>query len=445
MQLKSNINSIPKNESLLANISANKQGNPFGVTEESLNDEFAKLLDGAQVNPLDLKSQEIPTTTADDLIGNKELNKNVLVEAMPIPITEEKPTPSSVANDVTAMNVTANTLDSQVPVTTLNSNQEQILTKLGKSEVITNPDNSMKNVQEGELQSIKDILKVDGQKNIQLNRNAEDASRQFMPGRKSIFDITKNAISPAPSAPLAAQMNPVNPVDPDNLMTKPSAFGQKLMAQMAYQNDAKDSIFNKKLESKLESISRSTPQNKIMEMMLEQDVRAMDRHIQVAGASNQNMDLGSQLATHTPKVFDMNSLRGTENRDVIIDQIQNYIIQAKAASEPKVEMSFRHQELGIIDLQVQKAAGDQISISIATNSAEGMKFFTQNQGELLGSLTSAGIKVADLKLDNNSTASDFSQDSGQRQQQGPAGDQRQQDSRRREELWNLFKERREAA
>jgi hypothetical protein len=44
----------------------------------------------------------------------------------------------------------------------------------------------------------------------------------------------------------------------------------------------------------------------------------------------------------TTKVFDMSQLNG--NQDVI-NQIQDYIIQAKASSEPTVQMSFASQRL----------------------------------------------------------------------------------------------------
>ena len=63
---------------------------------------------------------------------------------------------------------------------------------------------------------------------------------------------------------------------------------------------------------------------------------------------------------------------------------------------------FRHQELGQVDLTIQKAGGDQLNIMVGANSTEAMKFFTQNRGELLQSLTQAGVSVGDFKLDSSS-------------------------------------------
>ena len=132
------------------------------------------------------------------------------------------------------------------------------------------------------------------------------------------------------------------------------------------------------------------------------------------------------------------------NQDVI-NQIQDYIIQAKASSEPTVQMTFNHQDLGMVDLVVQKAHGDNVSIMINTHSMEGSKFFTQNQTELLQTLTQSGVNVSEFKLDssnntNNNGQDNFGQNSRNSQHQHASDDkqQRNQDSERRQELWNLL-------
>jgi flagellar hook-length control protein FliK len=110
-------------------------------------------------------------------------------------------------------------------------------------------------------------------------------------------------------------------------------------------------------------------------------------------------------------------------------------------------MSFDHKELGKVDLMVQKGAGDQLNISIGTNSVEAAKFFNRNQADLLGSLAQSGIQVGDFKLEtsqgNNNQSQ--SQDSSKQQfAQGQKGQhqsefgQREQDSKKREELWEQF-------
>lgn len=425
MQLKSNINSMPLNLDSLAKLGAKEQENVLAQNTSS--DEFAKLLGSVDLGEEQLVSSQ-NTGLNTEVIALEEVNQQL-------------------QSDVDSASIPVNKISTETHATLMN-HQQSSLGEVNQPNVdISSSLNNSKNESAENLKA-SDLnapdLKTIVEKTVELpkNRNAEDASRQFMPGRKSIFDVAKNSDN---KVQVTNQEASNKLLDLENFMSRQSPTVQKRIAHKTYQNEVKSSLLNKKLAEKIDSIARPIPKNNIMQMMLEQDVKAMDRHIQVQAPTNQSSDLGSQLATQAPKVFDLSSLRGSESRDAVIDQIQNYIVQAKAASEPKVEMSFKHHELGVIDLQVQKTTGDQISISIGSNSTEGMKFFTQNQSELLGSLTSAGIKVAELKLDSTNSQSDFTQDSGQRQRQEFAGDQRQQDSKRREELWSLFKERREAA
>jgi hypothetical protein len=116
-------------------------------------------------------------------------------------------------------------------------------------------------------------------------------------------------------------------------------------------------------------------------------------------------------------------------------------------------MSFNHQDLGQVDLLVQKGHGNQISVMINSHSAEGTKFFSQNRGDLLHTLNSSGLQIADLKLDTTSNMNSGSQSFDQRednnsrhfgQSQHHASNGRQHrddDSRRRAELWELFRNR----
>lgn len=473
MQLKSNINTAKGSVELLSTspLGVNEQSNLLGNKSDISSNEFASMLDNTkalgealnqtaqyhQLNPainpeyntnvnakLNLPNE---LQAGKDLQGQLSQSQNPMGEVLAtgslgasqsietqgnqgILGQNEVSLKSSELNNTILFGEGSGEVSGKVPVA-LNGDQGQISTA---------KNNLLGNTTQSDLKSI-----LEGSQNLEMkHKNAEDASRQFVPQRKSIFDVAKGN----EAARLNTEKNVPsgqNLVSLDNFVNRQAPSVQQRLAHQAYQNKVETSLLNKKLESKLESIGRPTPKNNIMEMMLDQDVKAMDRHIHIQGSGAHSNELSNSLATQTPKVFDMSSLKGTDNRDAIIDQVQNYIVQAKAASEPKVEMSFKHHELGLIDLQVHKATGDQITISIAASTPEGMKFFTQNQNELLGSLSNAGIKVSDLKLETSNGQSDFSQDPGQKHRQETAGDQRQQESRKREELWNLFRERREAA
>lgn len=158
----------------------------------------------------------------------------------------------------------------------------------------------------------------------------------------------------------------------------------------------------------------------------------------------------------TPKVFDMSQVK-TENASQILNQITDYIVQAKAAKEPTVSMRMNHNDLGMIDITVTKTPGiqqDALAINIGTHSQDGKNFFQQNSKDLFSHLTTAGFNISDLKVEtpSQSAKSDFDMNHQGRQgsQQGErhAGseqNQRRQDSDRRQELWNLLKEDKEAA
>lgn len=150
-----------------------------------------------------------------------------------------------------------------------------------------------------------------------------------------------------------------------------------------------------------------------------------------------------------PKVFDMNNIKTSEPNQ-IINQISDYIVQAKAAKEPTVNMKVNHQELGMIDITVSKAGAinqDAVAINIGTHSIDGKNFFQQNAKELLSHLSSAGISVSDMKVETPSQSAksgfDFNSQSGRNQagadkQFGSEQGQRRHDADRRQDLWKLL-------
>lgn len=149
------------------------------------------------------------------------------------------------------------------------------------------------------------------------------------------------------------------------------------------------------------------------------------------------------------KVFNMSQVK-TDNPNQIMTQITDYIVQAKAAKEPTVNMRVNHEELGMIDIRVQKSGVGQeaIAINIATHSADGKNFFQANSKDLFSHLTSTGLNITDLKVETpNQTAKsdfDFGSQSGRGGQHGAdkqfgsEQNQRKHDSDRRQELWNLL-------
>jgi hypothetical protein len=144
--------------------------------------------------------------------------------------------------------------------------------------------------------------------------------------------------------------------------------------------------------------------------------------------------------------FNMNNVQ-TSDVQTIMNQISDYIVQAKAAKEPTVNFKMNHQDLGLVDITVAKAqnASEAVSINIGTAALEGKQFFTQNLKELTNHLANAGIQVTDIKVDstqNSKQSFDFNQqqrnaDSGQKQF-GSEQNQRNHDQEKRQSLWDLL-------
>lgn len=234
----------------------------------------------------------------------------------------------------------------------------------------------------------------------------------------------------------------------NNFMDKQSPSLKKNAAKKAYQ-PISDSMFNQKVDASLPgAIKAPQKETTLQDVLLGQ----MDNTSEISGKlveaqPKQNMMVKGETVDNAAKVFDINSLSKLDTASEVITKIQDYIIQSKVSGQSQVEMSFDHKELGKVDLMVQKGAGDQLNISIGTNSVEAAKFFNRNQVDLLGTLAQSGIQVGEFKLEtsqgsnNQSQSQDSSRQQfaqGQKGQHQSESGQRDQDSRKREELWEQF-------
>lgn len=168
--------------------------------------------------------------------------------------------------------------------------------------------------------------------------------------------------------------------------------------------------------------------------------------VESSSSENGPQNLTTLKTESATPVFDANQVKSTDAK-VIIDQISDYIVQAKAAKEPTVNFKMNHQDLGQLDITVTKAINhaDAVAINIGASAQEGKQFFTQNLKELSTHLINAGIQVTDIKVEASSqTKSDFDfnqqqkhADSGQKQF-GSEQNQRRHEQDRRQSLWELL-------
>lgn len=256
----------------------------------------------------------------------------------------------------------------------------------------------------------------------------------------------------------AAVANNPKLVDFNSFMKKqsPQAKARIQASQASYaKKNTHKSMFKAKIDESLPHVAKKPmAQTKLQDVMFKSADQSADMNMTPEQQmANQNMmNVGKVGAAvvgteQVAKVFDMNQMPANATADEVIAKIQDYAIQTKVNNEPQLDFSFRHQELGQVDLTIQKAGGDQLNILVGANSTEAMKFFTQNQGELLQSLTQAGVSVGDFKLDSSSKSNNqnLSQNSNgnsqdtHREHQSESG-QRQEEQQRRAELWDQLKD-----
>ena len=298
-------------------------------------------------------------------------------------------------------------------------------------------------------------------------KQAEDASRAFIPERKSIFDISakKQAMQQAQTPVMQSSEDAVSL---NQFMQNQSQSMKNRMATQQYQNENASMFAPALAVSKLDGMKNAEMNNQntdvIQNAMSSNQNSTMLEQMDLSGGEqsfdgNESLPM-QQIQTKAPiamaagaKVFDMSTLQNAENANEVINQIQNYIIQSKASNQQSVQMTFNHAELGNIDLQVMKAGGDNINIFINAQTAEGAKFFQQTQGELLQNLQQSGLQVAEFKLDSSSSSnnSQTNQDSSkqfngqERQHAGHEQNKRENESEKRQELWQYLQREREMA
>lgn len=168
----------------------------------------------------------------------------------------------------------------------------------------------------------------------------------------------------------------------------------------------------------------------------------------ILGLQSEQKSLQMNETQAAPKTFDMSNIKNS-NPTEIMNQITDYVVQAKAAKEPTVNMRVNHEDLGMLDITVTKSGVGQesIAINIGAHTLEGKNFFAQNSKDLFSHMTSAGMNVTDLKVDTPSQTAkndfDFGSQSGKNQpgaekQFGSEQNQRRHEQERRQDLWKLL-------
>lgn len=264
-------------------------------------------------------------------------------------------------------------------------------------------------------------------------------------GRKSIFELPQLDAQSAKNVKTTNQVNMAQFQSSDDILNlrdfmQNRQTAQNALGEQVYKNQAPASMIQAKdlpnIARPNEGLSGLNSNVDALGLSLGSEVSQVDRHLAMQMG---NQGLGGNELGESKQVFELGKLNPNTESSQILDQIKNYLIQSKVHSNPRVEMSFKHRDLGTVDLLVKKTEGDQISITIGTSTVQAAKFFGQNQADLLSTLSHAGIKVSDFKLDSSNNFSSSSNgnfaQNGRGEGHHTPQDQRRQDSERRQQLW----------
>lgn len=172
----------------------------------------------------------------------------------------------------------------------------------------------------------------------------------------------------------------------------------------------------------------------------------------ITGASKSSGDTSAKA--NTTNVFDMTSVNSAKSSEVIA-KIVNYLDQQQLTSKGELDVLVKHDELGQFRLNVNRS-GDKGSIDMRISAgAEGHRFFTEHEVELVKALNQSGVRLSDLKIvqaevigetgksssgsfgdsSEDRSSSQFSQSHQQR------GGNNRDGSDRRRHLWQEYRER----
>lgn len=165
--------------------------------------------------------------------------------------------------------------------------------------------------------------------------------------------------------------------------------------------------------------------------------------------------------THSSSENKVVDLSHIQNKEQLINEISKYIENSKIQNGKQIEVVVNHNELGQFKVNAQKSAsGEMVDIKITTATKEASAFFNQHEVNLLKTLNSNGIKVADLKIalndqsfmsSNAGNASSSGNDSAGQNNSGNGqgfarnynggGDFHNQGRERRQQLWQQYQDR----
>lgn len=269
-------------------------------------------------------------------------------------------------------------------------------------------------------------------KDLLLQQQQQPATSGKLAGRSPAIDFAKSEVDP--------QL-----MGFEDFVAQKNAVTGKTIAPNAYGMPIKNTL----------SAPLSTPKAEVAEKLLALESAPAPTQLSMPQNAQTVFGVEAPLATAASaneaapqKVFDLQNLSQAKNSNIetVISQVSDYIIQAKASKEPSVNMKVQHQDLGLLDITVNRGLNDAVTIAIGTQDLGAKTFLGQHREQLLTHLAQSGVTVADLKMEQSSgSQKDMNQPgqqnfAGQDRQFGSEQNQRREEQQRRHDLWELMRE-----
>jgi len=138
--------------------------------------------------------------------------------------------------------------------------------------------------------------------------------------------------------------------------------------------------------------------------------------------------------------------------EALVNKVGDYIKGHYNKSDENLSLTVKHDLIGKFKLDVTENADKSIQVRILAGTDDGKLFFSRNESEISNNLKNLGLKISDMKIiagsdtiseSNNSFDSEKNQNSenGKGQKYSDQDENRKNDSQRRKDLWERYKER----
>ena len=166
--------------------------------------------------------------------------------------------------------------------------------------------------------------------------------------------------------------------------------------------------------------------------------------------SNKSSNIFKEISVGKSLPLEITS--GNESLEALVNRVGDYIKGHYNKTDESLSLTIKHDLLGKFKLDVTANSDKSIDIKILTGTDDGRLFFARNESEISNNLKNLGLKVSDMKIvagsdsvneSNNSFDSEKNQnfENGKGHKYSDQDERRKDDSQRRKELWELYKER----